>query len=156
MTNDTLVVPPAPPGDRELAFAIKRAALGPYVVRVWGWDDDFHLAFLAADWAVHRRAVLELDDVPVGTLEVVSHADRLELGEFYLLPAHQRRGIGSELLRRVLGRADAGGQIVRLQFLKVNPVRSLYERHGFRVVGESGTHYHAERAPRPAAGRHDV
>jgi ribosomal protein S18 acetylase RimI-like enzyme len=151
--RSSLTVRPATEDDREFAFAVKRAALGPHVARVWGWDDEFQHAFHAADWAVRRPDIVEVDGVAAGTIEVAPHPAGLELGEFYLLPAYQRQGIGSELLRRVLDRADDEGRPVRLQFLKANPVRSLYERHGFRVVGESATHYRAERPPARAPAR---
>ena len=156
MTHPTLAVRPATADDRAFAFAVKRAALGPYVAQVWGWDEDFQRAFHAADWAVRRPDIVEVDGVAVGTIEVAPHPAGLELGEFYLLPGHQRRGIGSELLRRVLTRADAEGRTVRLRFLKVNPVRSQYERNGFRVVGESATHYLAARAPRAGVRERDA
>lgn len=152
MTHATLLVRPATEDEREFAFGVKRAALGPYVALVWGWDEDFQRAFHSADWAVRRPDIIEVDGVTAGTIEVAPHPRGLELGEFYLLPAYQRRGIGSELLRRVLARADAEVRTVRLQFLKVNPVRSLYERHGFHVAGETATHYLAERLARAAAG----
>ena len=149
MGNETLTLRRANADDAEFAFAVKRAALGMYVAQTWGWDEEFQRAFHAADWAVRWPDIVELDGAAIGTIEVVEQPTGLELGEFYLLPAYQRCGYGSALLRRVLDRADAEGRIVRLQFLKVNPVRSLYERHGFRVVGESPTHYHAERLPEP-------
>ena len=154
MTYRNLLLRPATADDLPFAFAVKRAAVGPYVAQVWGWDEDFQRAFHAADWAVRRPDVVELDGVAVGTIEVHAHPAGIDLGEFYLLPPYQRRGIGSELLRRVLARADAEARTVRLQFLKVNPVRSLYERHGFRVVGETNTHYLAER--RTGAGGRDA
>jgi len=142
-----LVTRPATARDQPFAFAVKRAALGAYVAQVWGWDELAQQAYHAADWARHRPDVVELDGTPIGTLEVVDHHDHLYVGEFYLLPEHQSRGLGTELLRRVLARADAADAPVRLQFLKVNPVRSLYERHGFQVTGESATHYFAVRQP---------
>jgi len=37
---------------------------------------------------------------------------------------------------------------VRLQVLKVNRARKLYERLGFEACGESETHVHMERAGR--------
>jgi ribosomal protein S18 acetylase RimI-like enzyme len=72
------------------------------------------------------------------------------LGEFYLLPRFHRRGIGSRLMRRMLATADAEGLPVRLQVIKINPAKALYERHGFRVHGETATHFLMERVPRPA------
>jgi ribosomal protein S18 acetylase RimI-like enzyme len=143
-----LVIRPATSNDSSFSYAVKRAALGDYVAQVWGWDETVQQNYHAADWAAHRPDIVELDDIPIGTLEVVEHHDHLYIGEFYLLPQYQRRGIGTELLRRVLTQADAAAVPVRLQFLKVNPVRSLYERHGFEVAGESATHYFAERAAR--------
>lgn len=147
-----LVVRPALAEDRELAYLVKRAALGAYVAQVWGWDDAFQRAFHASDWAAHRPDIVELDGQPIGTIEVIEHPDHLYLGELYLLPAMQRRGLGTQLLARVLAhvlaRADALRLPVRLQFLTVNPVRSLYERHGFTVVGETGSHRLAERPAR--------
>ena len=150
-----LLTRPADASDAAFAFAVKRAALGKYVAQVWGWDEAVQQAHHAADWANHPPDLVELDDVLIGTLEVVQHPDHVYIGELYLLPEYQRRGIGSELLRRVLSRADAAGLPARLQFLKVNPVRALYERHGFQITGESTTHYFAERSPilLPRAGR---
>lgn len=37
--------------------------------------------------------------------------------------------------------ASARGLPTRLQVLKVNPARSLYERLGFELVEETQTHY---------------
>lgn len=42
---------------------------------------------------------------------------------------------------------EAGARPVWLQVLKVNPARALYERLGFRVVGQSDTHWHMLREP---------
>lgn len=38
-------------------------------------------------------------------------------------------------------KADAGCQETRIEHLKWNPVASLYARHGFKIVGETGAHY---------------
>jgi GNAT superfamily N-acetyltransferase len=140
-----LALRPARESDSPFTYAVKREALGNYVAQVWGWDEAVQRAYHAADWERHRPDIVELEGTPIGTLEIIENDDHVYIGEFYLLPEYQRRGIGTELLRRVLERADRIGVPSRLQFLKVNPVRSLYERHGFRVTGESATHYFAER-----------
>lgn len=50
-------------------------------------------------------------------------------------PDHQGRGLGSVLLRDVLARADAAGEAAYLEATNERN-RALYERHGFRSVGE--------------------
>lgn len=65
--------------------------------------------------------------------------------EIQLLPEFQGHGIGTALLQRELRFADARGLPVRLQVLRENRARTLYERLGFRVCGETDTHFLMER-----------
>ena len=82
---------------------------------------------------------------PIGALDLRRLPGELRLNRILLLPEHQGAGLGSELMRRILAEADAGGLPVRLQVLKVNPAQRLYERLGFRAVGETHTHVRMER-----------
>lgn len=56
-----------------------------------------------------------------------------------VVPSRRGRGYGAELLRALLARAreERYGSI-SLSVDRDNPARTLYERHGFRVVGEGG------------------
>ena len=50
-------------------------------------------------------------------------------------PAHIGKGLGGELMKHALQRCDEDGSIAYLE--STNPRNiSLYERHGFGVVGE--------------------
>jgi ribosomal protein S18 acetylase RimI-like enzyme len=141
---------PASDQDRRFAYEVKRAALGPHVARVWGWDEEVQQDFHSRDWAVRRPEIVVLDGVDVGTVEFVRGEADYHLGELYLLPEQQRRGIGSRLLRRLLAVADAERLPVRLEVIKINPARRLYERHGFAIRGETETHFQMVRDPAPA------
>lgn len=143
-----LTTRPAAESDRRFAFEVKRAALGPYVEQVWGWDEEFQKAFHSRDWEVRRPDIIVLDGRDVGTVQYARHADHFHLGEFYLLPECQGRGLGAALLREMLSLADRDAVPARLEVIKINPAKSLYERHGFRVVGETATHFQMVREPR--------
>ncbi len=67
------------------------------------------------------------------------------LGGYYIFPEHQQKGLGTNTLLHVLRMADEAMLPVRLEYLKWNPVGSLYLRNGFRVTHETETHYHLER-----------
>ncbi|MCI4372149.1 MAG: GNAT family N-acetyltransferase [Thermoplasmata archaeon] len=59
-----------------------------------------------------------------------------ELISIYLLPEHQRRGIGRELVRRVARSLIASGfQGMIVRVLSANPARIFYERLGARALG---------------------
>jgi ribosomal protein S18 acetylase RimI-like enzyme len=61
-------------------------------------------------------------------------------------PDAQNQGLGSMVVGDLVAEARVGGQRVRLQVLKVNPARRLYERLGFHFVGETATHVLMETA----------
>lgn len=130
-----------------LSFEVKRAALGPHIARRWGWDD-------ALQQDLHRRRfetkpflAIVVAGQDVGTLSLIRADDHIRFGEFYLLPARQGAGMGTRILRHCLALTDAAGLRVRLEYLKWNPVGSLYRRHGFREIAETDTHWYLERRP---------
>ena len=137
---------PATEADSEFCYNVKKQALGQYVAQVWGWDEAFQREFHRADFELRRPDVVVYRDLDIGTLEITSHADHIHLGEFYLLPQFQRQGIGTILLERVTDEATKKDLPVRLEVLKINPVRSLYLRHGFVISGEREHHFLMERA----------
>ena len=130
------------------AFAAKRAALGPHIVGRWGWDD-------ALQRAIHRRRfdekpflAIRQGETPLGTVSLHAKSDHVRLGEFYLFPPFQGRGLGSAILTHCLVATDGLGLPVNLEALHWNPVVSLYRRFGFVEVGGSDIHLFMERPPR--------
>jgi len=133
-------------GDIDFAFEAKRAAMGPYIVTRWGWDEAFQRD-------LHQR---RFDEKPffeirrpgqrLGTVSFQVMSDHVRFGEFYLFPAFQRRGIGSAVLGHCLAIADHLNLPVKLEHLHWNPVGSLYRRYGFVEVARSEIHCFMERA----------
>jgi ribosomal protein S18 acetylase RimI-like enzyme len=72
--------------------------------------------------------IAEDDSTAVGFVAVTgAHLDQL-----FVDPDYQKRGIGTYMLRRALGRAPA---VATLNVFEQNaPARSFYERHGFREM----------------------
>jgi ribosomal protein S18 acetylase RimI-like enzyme len=59
-----------------------------------------------------------------------------ELISLYLLPEHQRRGIGRELVRRLVeALVSSGFERVLVRVLSANPARHFYERLGAYSIG---------------------
>jgi GNAT superfamily N-acetyltransferase len=54
-----------------------------------------------------------------------------------VVPSKRGHGVGDELLKALLAKAQAGGYArLSLSVEPGNPARKLYERHGFAVVDE--------------------
>ena len=115
-------------------FVLAREALGPYVQEIWGWRDDEQRRLQSAWFSRTPVQVIEADGEPVGCLAVTEHDDHVHVDRIALLPAWQKRGIGTQLMRDVLDGAERRGLPVRLNVLDNNPAQGLYERLGFRVT----------------------
>ncbi len=145
---------PALPRDEQglrYAFEAKRAAMGPYIVERWGWDEALQLRLHGERFAEKPFFKIVWRGRAVGTVSLMRLADHIRFGEFYLFPEHQRRGIGSTILEHCLALADAHAVPVRLEYLKWNPVGTLYRRRGFAVIGETEIHGSCSGRPERSA-----
>jgi ribosomal protein S18 acetylase RimI-like enzyme len=127
---------PAEQADFDWAYELHEAALGEYVEKTWGWDEDAQQRMFADGFCREARQVIEVGGQAVGVLVVEERSDELHLGLIELLPAWQGRGLGTDILRCLLRRARETHLPLTLHVLRANPrAVALYERVGLRVVG---------------------
>ena len=138
---------PATPEDFAFAFEAKKDAIGPHVMARWGWDDAFQMEHHRKHWQEKLWQIIIVDQEPVGTVSIDIKPTHLQFGEFYICHHYRRHGLGTAVLTYVLQSADQSRIETRLEYLKWNPVASLYARHGFRVISENKTHYFLARPP---------
>lgn len=135
--------PATPEDDRLLGELYRTSRLDE--VGAWGWPAEAVDAFLAQQWEAARRArpmqypaaehsIIELDGVAIGHVLVDRRDDALHVVDLALLPTARSRGVGTDVLRRVI--AEAGRRAVELDVLPGSRAQQLYERLGFRTVGQ--------------------
>lgn len=93
---------------------------------------------------IHRfecAQVVEVEGQAAGILKVTRDGLDWHVVQLQLLPALQSRGIGRRLLEGVIADARSAGACLRLQVLRANPARRLYERLGFVVTSEGEHEY---------------
>jgi ribosomal protein S18 acetylase RimI-like enzyme len=132
--------------DREFFWEVHRTALRAVVEATWGWDEAFQRRYFNERFTTTERFVVGVDGVDVGVVHFTAKEDHVFLGSVALLPEHQGRGLGTDLVNMVLAEGRRRSLPVRLQVLKVNRARKLYERLGFEAYGESDTHVLMQRA----------
>lgn len=152
MRSEPLAFRPATPADSALAYAIKKAALGSYIVQTFGWDEAQQQAFHTAEFDPSSTHFLLDSGQPIGWFAAHRADSVFFIDHLYLLPNAQGHGIGTQVLLMLLETADAAGLVARLDVLKVNPARGLYERCDFSIVGENAHFYHLERQPQHRGG----
>ena len=136
---------PADETCKELSYQVKKAAEGEYITLMFGWDEDVQRDFHAKAWQRQKPDIITYDGKLIGTIATIESEYRIEIGQFFILPEYQNRGIGTHLLKDILDKADHLGRNVTLKFLKNNPVKSLYLRNGFRIVDTDEILHYMER-----------
>ncbi len=138
---------PADETDKEFSYQVKKAAEGEYITSMFGWDEDVQRSYHIKAWQQQKPDIITYDGKLIGTIATIGSEDGIEIGQFFILPDYQNRGIGTYLLKGILDKADQLGRAVTLKFLKNSPVKSLYVRNGFRTVDADEILYYMERKP---------
>jgi ribosomal protein S18 acetylase RimI-like enzyme len=146
--------PTALPEDERFLFEVYASARADELAQV-AWDEAQLDSFLKMQFNMQRRVYRDADqqiilikDRPAGRLIVVRTEEEIRLADISLLPEYRRAGAGTYLLTKLIREASGAGKPVRLQVEKSNePAKRLYERLGFAVTGESGTHFQMECHP---------
>jgi ribosomal protein S18 acetylase RimI-like enzyme len=118
------------------------------VAETWGgWDEELQANFFDDHFKLERRQILIVNGEDAGCLEVERENSGIYLALIEVAPAFQSRGIGTMIINDLLDEARAANVPVRLEVLRVNPARTLYERLGFAVTREDETHFFLEWSP---------
>lgn len=107
------------------------------------WDEALQDRLALETWkdTEGERRVIVVDGRDAGWWHVKPRGDSLFLNQLILHPDFQNRGIGSRLLKDLMGRAVREGKAVTLQTLLQNTAKGFYEKKGFRVTGRSDIHW---------------
>jgi ribosomal protein S18 acetylase RimI-like enzyme len=92
--------------------------------------------------------VLECGGEPVGRCYLQESLAGCFVVDLILLPAWRGRGLGTQLLRRLIDEAKATRRSLRLHVEKANArAYAFYRRLGFRIVGDLPHHHLLEYQP---------
>ena len=151
---------PVTEDDREFLVELYASVRAPELELV-AWDDALKHAFVEQQFAAqdaHYRGnypgasldVIEVEGERAGRLYVHRGAHDVRIMDIAVAPPFRRRGIGTALLRTLIGEAEASARTLSIHVEANNPARALYDRLGFVPVGEHGVYVLMERAPGPS------
>lgn len=128
--------------DLQLAFDIRKNALGEYVTQTWGWDEEWQMKYHIEDFDTAILSIIEVEGKPAGSLEKYEDGGCIRVSGIYITSEYQGRGIGCDIMKKIIREAGSKNMSVKFQVLKVNArAKKFYERLGFIVNGENETHY---------------
>ncbi|MFJ9340416.1 GNAT family N-acetyltransferase [Streptomyces sp. NPDC101733] len=138
---------PAAPADVETIAELRATVMRADLERLGRYDEHRVRQRLRDAFSPRHTSIIEVDGETAGCVTVRPADGRHWLEHFYLAPRHQGRGLGSAVLRAVLGRTDEQGVTVALNVLRGSSARRLYERHGFVMETEDPVDVFMARPP---------
>lgn len=128
--------------DREWLDSLRRLVYRELFNTTWGgWDEAKHAEHFEDCWQRGCIQLIEMDGSPIGMIQLHDLDDRIEVGEIQISPAHQNKGVGTQVLVDLIERVREGQKDVVLSAgLKNTRAIRLYARLGFKVVKRSETH----------------
>jgi ribosomal protein S18 acetylase RimI-like enzyme len=146
---------PATAVDREWLWQTKSRCMRGYIEQTWGvWDEDVQRTSFTDRFELGELNIIVSGGRDVGFIAALNEPTAIQLFNIMVAPEFQNQGVGTAVLLHLQAVARALGVPIRLQVLKVNPARKLYERLGFSVVEaeETPTHYRMIWRPVAAGG----
>lgn len=106
-----------------------------YVKNNITWDP----VFFDRHWTILENVEVYFDSERVGILRFSFDDENCYIRDLQIEQLYQGRGIGSHCLHYAFDIAKARGDgFIRLKVFSDNPAITLYQRHGFQKVFESG------------------
>jgi len=127
---------PAAEADFEALLALRIEAMRDSLERLGRFDPDRARERLRGTFRPECTWHIEADGERVGFYCLRPDGDGLRLDHLYVHPSAQGRGVGGQVLRRILQDADRRGVGVTLSALRGSDSNRFYRRHGFVPTGE--------------------
>lgn len=127
---------------RRLYFAEMR-----WIIEELSLDRNAQETSFRQQWNRAQVRVIALDGTDVGWLQAIRGNNEICVAQMFVDSPFQRRGIGTEVMKRLIGEATEFDLAVRLSVVRINPARRLYERLGFRVTHEDDRKFYMTRDP---------
>jgi GNAT superfamily N-acetyltransferase len=125
---------------------LNRLAYEDLVQRQFGvWDDNAQRERFDSKLQRATFRIVELVGRPIAAVWSSEHDDHVYLHELLVLPEFQNQGIGSQILRWELDRAEAVKKPIRVHTLLLNRAQEFYKRHGFIETGRSDLYIDMEK-----------
>ena len=117
--------------DFNLTYEIKKNALQKYLEMLWGWNEKAQNDFHRREFKKEHFQVIELQNEPIGYLEIEPFQDYIFLANFMILQPFQGMGIGKIIMQDLI----KNNPMIILEVLKVNQLAvKFYQGLNFKIV----------------------
>jgi ribosomal protein S18 acetylase RimI-like enzyme len=123
--------------DFQFCWTLYRDLMKPLTTELLEWNESGQRRVIEQSLTDSGTFIILVRGTDIGWLQTRETPDEIYLGQLYVTPSMQSRGIGSAIIRQLCDRAHREGKALTLDVMKNNRARLFYERLGFRTIGTS-------------------
>ena len=147
--SDSVAFSPVTAADFDELAALRIAAMRDSLERVGRFDPERARERLRKSFYPEHTEFVVLDAERIGFYTFRPADDGFHLDHLYVHPSCQSRGVGTQVIRRLLFQSDARQMPVHLGALRDSPSNRFYQRHGFVQTAEDEWDIYYTRTPQP-------
>ncbi|HLW84949.1 MAG TPA: GNAT family N-acetyltransferase [Candidatus Sulfotelmatobacter sp.] len=117
------------------------------IIEELGLDMAAQTATFPEEWALEQVRIISADGLEVGWLQTDVRGEGLFVAQLFVDGPFQGQGIGTEVMKQVIGEAAGWNRAVSLAVVKINPALRLYKRLGFRITHQDDRKFYMTRDP---------
>jgi GNAT superfamily N-acetyltransferase len=117
------------------------------IIEELGLDMAAQTATFPEQWASEQVRIISADGSDVGWLQSDVRDEGLFVAQLFVDGPFQGQGIGTEVVKQLIGEAAGHNQAVSLAVVKINPALRLYKRLGFRITHQDDRKFYMTRDP---------
>ena len=128
--------------DYEFAKKLYVDSMKGLLSRLGTWNEQEILSKFDRYFEPDEARIISVHDVDAGWLQVSETKHAINLDQIYIAEGFRRQGIGSRLIGDLLATAETKKKPILLSLVCNNPALGLYQRLGFRTVGQDDNRLH--------------
>jgi ribosomal protein S18 acetylase RimI-like enzyme len=125
----------ATPADFDYCARLYFAAMEA-TIRALELDIAKHTVSFRERWSAAETRIITRDGADIGWLQAAAEGDAVFLKQLFVDAPLRRRGIGTQVMHRLIDEAGGEDRAVTLGVVKANPALRLYRRLGFAITHE--------------------
>jgi ribosomal protein S18 acetylase RimI-like enzyme len=138
------ILRPAHPEDFDYCARLYFAGM-ENIIKELNLNMDAQIAGLRQRWDVTQVRMVTFNSADIGWVQSFVKDNALFLAQLFVDGQFQRRGIGTDVVKALIGEAARTGLALTLGVVKTNPALRLYERLGFRITHDDDRKFYMRR-----------
>ena len=133
--------------DFDFAWALYVASTRPLLTMLGNWNEANIKQRFRKSFNAGQARIICSGATGIGWIQVSESALGFHLHQIHIDQRFRNRGIGTELISKLLAFANEKALPVSLNVIRNNPAKRLYERLGFQVIDEDDEKFHMQLLP---------